>query len=136
MVKTITFGEKPVQFSTSFAWAFAYKAQFGQDPANILMPVIKNGIVDNGGEDITTLVLEEMGFVGIVQMAWAMAKICDQSIPEPVAWVASFGDDFEITPLISELLTEAILSMFTSKNSQTPQPKTKKAAERKKSTSI
>lgn len=42
MIKTLRFGEKDVQFSTSFAWALRYKAQFGNDPVKILIPALKS----------------------------------------------------------------------------------------------
>ena len=110
MVKTLTFGDKQVQFSTSFAWAFAYKSQFGADPAKIFMPAIKKIMLlgadkpaenDEQAEEQAIILYEEMGFTGI----------------------QSFGDDFEALTIVTELIPDAIESCFTSKNLETPSPK-------------
>lgn len=126
MVKTLKIGEKQVQFSTSFAWAFAYKAQFKKDPIKLLIPAVKKATGDEedseeDDSDLTYALLEELGFTGIVEMAWAMAKICDSTLPDPVTWVISLGDDFSVMTFIEELLSEALLSCFTSKNSLAPE---------------
>ena len=126
MVKTLTFGDKQVQFSTSFAWAFAYKDQFRVDPSNIFMPAIKKILLlgaDKPAEEQTFILYEEMGFTGITQVAWAMAKLCDKNLPDPITWIQSFGDDFEALTIVTELLPYAIESCFTSKNLETPSPK-------------
>lgn len=131
MVKTLTFGDKQVQFSTSFAWAFAYKSQFGADPAKIFMPAIKKIMLlgadkpaedDEQAEEQAIVLYEEMGFTGITQVAWAMAKLCDRNLPDPITWIQSFGDDFEALTIVTELIPEAIESCFTSKNLETPSP--------------
>ena len=126
MVKTLTFGDKQVQFSTSFAWAFAYKDQFRVDPSNIFMPAIKKILLlgaDKPAEEQTFILYEEMGFTGITQVAWAMAKLCDKNLPDPITWIQSFGDDFEALTIVTELIPDAIESCFTSKNLETPSPK-------------
>lgn len=41
MRKKIKIGNKEVEFNTSLAWVFIYKAQFGQDPLAVLLPMIK-----------------------------------------------------------------------------------------------
>lgn len=129
MIKTLKFGDKDVQFSTSFAWCFIYKNQFGTDPAKIFMPSIKK-ITRNDMEDMdmAVAIYEEMGFVGITQVAWAMAKLANKSIPDPLTWVQSFGDDFEALTLVTELIPDAIQSCFSSKNLETPPQKDPKEA--------
>ena len=131
MVKTLNFGDKQVQFSTSFAWAFAYKSQFGQDPAKVFMPAIKkimllgadkNAETDEQEEAQAYVLYEELGFTGIAQIAWAMAKLCDRNLPDVMTWISSFGDDFEPLTLVTDLIPEAIESCFTSKNLETPSP--------------
>ena len=126
MVKTLTFGDKQVQFSTSFSWAFAYKDQFRVDPSKIFMPAIKKILLlgaDKPAEEQTFILYEEMGFTGITQVAWAMAKLCDKNLPDPITWIQSFGDDFEALTIVTELIPDAIESCFTSKNLETPSPK-------------
>ena len=145
MVKTVTFGEKQVQFSTSFAWAFAYKSQFGHDPAKIFMPAVQKIMLlgadqkaesEEAETEQVVILYEELGFTGIAQIAWSMAKLCDKSLPDPIAWIQSFGDDFEALTLVTELIPEAIDSVFSSKNLETPSPKDLKAEpeEKKKTT--
>lgn len=125
MVKTIEFGDKKVEFSTSFAWAFIYKNQFKQDPAKVMMPTIRKINSADLDEEAQAIALyEELGFVGIVQIAWAMAKLCNRTLPEPLEWVKSFGDDFAPLDLVMELIPEAIESCFVSKNFQAPNQET------------
>lgn len=123
MVKTITFGDKEIKFSTCFAWAFIYKSQFKADPAKYLIPAIRRMSLADMDEDAQAMAMyEELGFVGIVQIAWSMAKLCDKSIAEPMEWVESFGDDFGALDLVLELIPEAIESCFSSKNLAAPTP--------------
>ena len=129
MIKTLQFGDKSVQFSTSFAWTFIYKSQFKRDAARVLMPTIqKIFFVTDGAEAegekqeaVQAIVLyEELGFTGIAEIAWAMARLCDKTIPEPLQWIESFGDDFSPIDIVTEVITEAITSCFASKNQMTP----------------
>lgn len=127
MVKTLKFGEKEVRFSTSFAWAFVFKNQFHQDPAKLLIPTIvkMDTQTSEDGEQVSDeqqamVLYEELGFTGIVQIAWSMAKLCDRNIPEPIEWVLSFGEDFGALDLVLELMPEAIESCFSTKNSMAP----------------
>lgn len=129
MIKTIEFGEQQVQFNTSFAWTFVYKSQFGVDAAKVLMPVIKDVYATNGKEqsdeeekamDLGGALLEQLGFSGITGIAWSMARLCDKTIPEPLLWVTSYGDDFPVMDLVSELIPEAITSCFATKKSKAP----------------
>lgn len=123
MIKTIQFGDKSIQFSTSFAWAFIYKSQFGKDAAKVLLPAIEKIFLVGGNAPETEdqeavqamMLFEELGFTGIVEISWSMARLCDKTIPEPIQWVESFGDDFEPLTLVTEIITEAITSCFASK---------------------
>lgn len=126
MIKTIKFGEKEVQFSTSFAWTLMYKSQFGQDPVKILIPAIRK-LSQTTEEEQTYAVYEELGVVGIAQIAWAMARLVDKTIPEFEQWIISYGDDFDALELTQELLPAAVESCFTSKNLKTPSKKRMKA---------
>lgn len=132
MIKTMTLGGRDVQFSTSFAWAFTYRAQFGQDPAKVLIPTFKKVMTDETiaaiedddkrQQEQSFALLEELGFTGIVQVAWAMAKLADKNTPVPAEWVESFGDDFPVMDLLDELISEAIISCFSTKKSEAPTP--------------
>lgn len=121
MIKSIQMGEKEVQFSTCFAWVFIYKSQFGKDPAQILLPAVK----DLQGADEATAgytLMEKLGFSGVTEISWAMARLADKKTPEPEAWIASFGDDFALMDLVTDVLPEAIESCFTTKKSGAPIP--------------
>lgn len=125
MIKTITFGEKDVRFSTAFAWTFTYKSQFGHDPMKLLIPAIRR--IDQlpegaTSEDQAYILFEDLGVTGIVQIAWAMAKLCDPSIPDPLGWVDLLGEDLDVGALIGELVVDAIQSCFSTKKSNAPIP--------------
>lgn len=126
MIKTLEFGDKKVSFSTSFAWTFKYKSQFGKDAAKVLMPTIKKTQDPHPShgkpltpEDQAYILYEELGFTGIAEIAWSMASLLDRNIPDPVTWIASFGDDFNSFDLI-ELVIDAIESCFSTKKSPAP----------------
>lgn len=131
MIKTLQFGDKTVQFSTSFAWAFIYKSQFGKDAAKVFVPAIQKIFFMNGNKPAETeeqetvqamMLYEELGFTGIIEVAWAMARLCDKTIPEPIQWIESFGDEFDPLEIITEIIPEAIEACFSSKNQAAPQP--------------
>jgi hypothetical protein len=121
MIKTVQMGEKEIQFSTSFAWVFIYKSQFGKDPAQILLPAVR----DLQGADEETAgytLMEKLGFSGVTEISWAMARLADKKTPDPDAWIASLGDDFDLMSLVTDVLPEAIESCFTTKKSGAPIP--------------
>ena len=132
MLKTMQIGDKEVTFSTAFAWTFIYKSQFGKDPVKSLVPMLKSTFNDPEIEAIENedeksqaqvlAMLEELGFTGVIQIAWAMAKLVDNNISDPLTWLISFGDDFPVMDVMTELVTEAVTSCFATKNLSTPDP--------------
>lgn len=120
MIKTIHMGNKEVKFDTCFAWCFIYKSQFGKDPAQVLIPAIKDQ-TENAQENSYALI-EKLGFTGITEIAWSMAKLANKKIAEPEEWVVKMGEDFEFIEILSELIPEAIESCFTTKKSKAPIP--------------
>ena len=134
MLKTLQFGDKDVTFSTSFAWTLIYKSQFGRDALPILIPIIREANSAKKKADETELAmtfLEKLGFSGVVEIAWSSARLVDPSIPDPLTWVASFGDNFEPLDVISDLFPDLILSCFASKKSKAPIPTVKKTTTKK-----
>lgn len=134
MLKTLQFGDKEVTFSTSFAWTLIYKSQFGRDALPILIPIIREANNAKNKADETELAmtfLEKLGFSGVVEIAWSSARLVDSSIPDPLTWVASFGDNFEPLDVISDLFPDLILSCFASKKSKAPIPPVKKTTTKK-----
>lgn len=140
MLKTFQFGDKSVTFSTSFAWTLIYKSQFGRDALPILIPIIRETANTKKKPDekkpdeneLAMTFLERLGFSGVVEIAWSAARLVDSNIPDPLTWVASFGDDFEPLDVISDLFPDLILSCFASKKSKAPIPTAKKATTTKK----
>lgn len=137
MIKTIEFGDKEVNFSTSFNWMVIFKSQFGEDAAKVIMPLIREMQKPEYNEnDYGFLVYEVLGFTGIAEIAWALAKNADDSVPDPEAWMNELGDDYSAADIASELIPEVIASSFSSKKSMAPKnqkKQTKKAPETKKS---
>lgn len=134
MLKTLQFGDKDVTFSTSFAWTLIYKSQFGRDALPILIPIIReaNNAKNKANEtELAMTFLEKLGFSGVVEIAWSSARLVDPSIPDPLTWVASFGDNFEPLDVISDLFPDLILSCFASKKSKAPIPPVKKTTTKK-----
>lgn len=145
MIKTVQFGSKDVAFSTNFAWVFVYKSQFGLDPAKVLMPVVKkiNSTLEkqqkeadasensSDDEEVGYMLYEELGLTGLADIAWSMARLADKSTPEPQTWVESFGDDFDMSALLQNVIVDAILSCFTSKKSKVLSPAATQATAQK-----
>lgn len=127
MIKTIELGGQNVEFNTSFAWAFIYKSQFGEDPTQILIPAIQKA--NTGAEttqDSGLQLLKELGFMGTCRIAWSMAKLANKEIPEVFEWINGFGDEFYFMDVFEEIISEAVTSCFSSKNSKTPDAQKKK----------
>lgn len=136
MVKTIQMGDRSVNFNTSFAWTFIYKAQFGRDAAKFLIPIVQTIMdsmpqkeadsADTSDENVNLdfipiwPVYEQIGFTGLVEIVWCAAKLADKTIPEPLEWVLSFGDDFEANDLVLELLPAILQSCFATKKYNPP----------------
>lgn len=123
MIKTVTMAGQDVNFSTSFAWTFHYKSQFGSDPIRSLLPAVRGAL--SGAESTQEqgiILLEELGVTGVAEIAWAMARTADKNVKPPLAWIGSFGDDFPVMDLLSEVVVEAIVSCFATKKAEAPDP--------------
>ena len=125
MVKTLKFGDKETNFQTSFTWMFIYKSQFKIDPAKTIIPVIQRVFIESENETEAAFRLFEMlGFTGIAELAWATAKNYDRSLPDPLTWIESFGDNFAPMDIVEEILPDLIEGCFmSSKNSPAPAEK-------------
>jgi hypothetical protein len=69
------------------------------------------------GDTLLEAVFHLGGFelVEIANIAWAMAKECDNDIPDPKTWVAQY-DPFPIDVLAPEVFSLALNGMVSSKN--------------------
>lgn len=122
MTKTLTFGDKDIQISTSLMWAVYYKVQFGEDPAKSIVPTVAKITAYNLTEsDMVAAFMEEIGITGTLQITWAMAKAADRQILPFDAWVEKYGDDIEITDLMLDVIPDVITACFTSKKYTAPE---------------
>ena len=139
MEKTIKIGGKPVKLSNNVSWAIIYRDQFGRDIIPALTPMLAavmdiiSGFLNSAEnpEQITitdalkaldgdVLIdaiahLSALEFVELVNLTWAMAKACDDDIPEPMVWVREF-ETFPVDQIAPEVLKLAFKGLVSSKN--------------------
>ena len=123
MEKTLTINGIETKFNLSFSWAFIYQRQFGSDPMPLISKAASIMSVTTKKTDPveqTMKCMDALGLVGIIDIAWALAKNADKSIPEPEKWVQQFGDDFSPIDIVSDLIVDVILSCISVKNQNTP----------------
>lgn len=140
MRKKIEIGNKEIEFNTSLAWVFIYKAQFGQDPLAVLIPMIKAAAkamisLNNaekaakekagkeekviGFEMLTDMDIDEVfdplyeiEAMEILSIIWALAANATKDIEEPEKWLDSF-ETFPLDEIGKELLpmiAQAVMS--------------------------
>lgn len=139
MEKTIKIGKKEVRLSNNFSWAMIYRDQFGHDILSTLTPMmaaaldVASGILSeasvNGkvemadlisaldGDKFIDAVVHMSGFesVEVAYITWAMAKACDDDIPDPKTWIKGF-DVFPFDTIVPEVFSLALKGLATSKN--------------------
>lgn len=136
MEKTINFGDKSIRLSNNVSWMIIYRDQFGRDIIPALMPMLAAGLdifaglINETGKtdevslgDIAKLAdgdalinaaihVGGFEFVDFINIIWAMAKVCDDDIPEPKAWVRelpAFPVD-EIAPAVFGMIFKGVIS--------------------------
>lgn len=139
MEKTIKIGKKEVRLSNNFSWAMIYRDQFGHDILSTLTPMmaaildVASGVLSevgaNGKVEVVDLlsaldgdkfldaVIHMSGFesVEIAYITWAMAKACDDNIPDPKTWIREF-ESFPMDTIVPEVFSLALKGLATSKN--------------------
>lgn len=139
MIKTIKVGNKEVQFDNNVGWAMIYKDQFGEDIIPTIMPMlasaldILSGLVNEAGKDKeiglmdilkladgdalinASIHLGSLEFVSFINIAWALAKNADDSIPDPKTWVRQF-DEFPVDTLAPAIVKLIFKGLVSSKN--------------------
>ena len=140
MEKTIKVGKQEFRLNNNFGWAMTYRDQFGHDIIPTLTPMLAaaldvasgiireasdNGIIKSPADVLKVLdgdtLLEAVFHLGsfelveIANITWAMAKECDNDIPDPKTWVAQY-DPFPIDVLAPEVFSLALNGMVSSKN--------------------
>lgn len=139
MIKTIKIGERDVRFDTSLAWMFKYKAQFGNDPIDVIMPSIKAAIplveIEDGkltlaDLDLLTDILSELNFTEALQLIWALAANGDKEIDNPEVWYSTF-EFFPLDEVLSEVGPALFESCISTKKFKALSQKLKKAVPKK-----
>jgi len=137
MEKTLTIGGKDVRLSNNLVWAMIYRDQFGRDIVPALTPLLAavldvvSGFVQESGGTITAAdalkalngdtlidaVAHLSGFesVEIINVTWAMAKACNDDLPEPERWIRGF-DSFPLDVVVPEVFSLAFQGMVSEKN--------------------
>ena len=140
MEKTIRIGKQDVRLTNNVSWAIVYRDQFGHDIIPTLTPMLAaaldiiSGMVgevaDGKGRVSLGDVLEKLDgdrlfdvmahlsgleFVELINITWAMAKACDDDIPDPKTWVRGF-DEFPVDRIAPEVFKLAFKGLVSSKN--------------------
>ena len=108
MIFTINIDGKPVEFSNALIWQFKYKSQFKEDPTDFIIDALEVTTKSNGDEQAAYLAaVKVVKFGRLANIAWAMAKAANNSIPAPPVWQASFKN-FPVLDIGIECLAYAI----------------------------
>lgn len=165
MIKTIKLDEGvELTLSNNNVWLYEYQDQFGHDILPDLMPLLgavlrlienisEQGLSIKEAQEITKAVAGEGGYDALIELAglritdliniaWAMAKVADDNIPEPKKWLRSF-ESFPLDIVVPEVFTMAAQGAMSRKNWESLQqwigklraPKKKKSTKRTSTTS-
>lgn len=139
MESTITIGNKDVRLNNRVGWTITYRDQFGHDIVPALMPLfagvldVISGLVKETGktknigiEDVLGVLdgdtlmnafihLSGVEFVELLNIAWAMAREADDSLPDPKTWIRQF-ETFPVDEVAPEVVKLAFKGMCSSKN--------------------
>ena len=108
MIFTIDIDGKPVEFSNALIWQFKYRSQFKEDPTDFIIDALEATTKSNGDEQAAYLAaVKVVKFGRLANIAWAMAKAANKSIPAPPVWQASFKN-FHVLDIGIECLAYAI----------------------------
>lgn len=167
MIKTIKLDEGvELTLSNSNVWLYEYQDQFGHDILPDLMPLLgavlrlienisEQGLSVKEAQEITKAVAGEGGYDALIELAglritdliniaWAMAKAADDSVPEPKKWLRSF-EAFPLDIVVPEVFAMAAQGAMSRKNwtslqqwigkLRAPKEKKKKSTKRNSATS-
>lgn len=129
MLVTLEIDKKEVQFDTSISWMYIYKAQFQEDPMQMIKPLLnligktaetegsenKSDIFNNPLEIFDILPLQK-----VLNVAWALAANADDSIFQtpPLRWFKQF-DKFPLDDVFFTLIPAIVQSMVSEKKYST-----------------
>lgn len=137
MEKVIMIGSTEVKLSNSIAWTMEYRDQFGRDVIQDHLPffasiteALATIVSENGTELTMTDILKSIegrvmdlmiplmqldGMQTIINVTWAMAKACDDSLPPPKQWIRQF-DEFPLDVVVPAVYSLAFSGFVSSKN--------------------
>ena len=139
MEKTIKIGKQDVRLTNNVSWAMTYRDQFGHDIIPTLMPLaaaaldIVSGVIDEvsiggkvevadllramDGDKLLDAVIHLSGleFVELINITWAMAKACDDDLPDPKTWAKGLTE-FPVDKIAPEVFSLAFKGLVSSKN--------------------
>lgn len=139
MEKTIKIGKQDVRLTNNVSWAITYRDQFGHDIIPTLTPMlaaaldILSGMISELGADGKVEIKDILGmldgdrlfdimahlsgleFVELINITWAMAKACDDDLPDPKTWAKGF-DEFPVDKIAPEVFSLAFKGLVSSKN--------------------
>ena len=139
MEKTIKIGKRDVRLTNNVSWAMTYRDQFGHDIIPTLMPLaaaaldIVSGVIDEvsiggkvemadllramDGDKLLDAVIHLSGleFVELINITWAMAKACDDDLPDPKTWAKGLTE-FPVDKIAPEVFSLAFKGLVSSKN--------------------
>lgn len=138
MEKIITINDtQQIKLSNSIAWTMEYRDQFGRDVIQDHLPffasiteALATIVSENGTELTMTDILKSIegrvmdlmiplmqldGMQTILNVTWAMAKACDDSIPPPKQWIRQF-DEFPLDVVVPAVYSLAFSGFVSSKN--------------------
>lgn len=112
MIFTINIDGKPVEFSNALIWQFKYKSQFKEDPTDFIIDALAvtsqfEGKTEEEERAAYLAAVKVIKFGRLANIAWAMAKAANNSIPAPPVWQASFKS-FPVLDIGIECLAYAI----------------------------
>lgn len=112
MEKTVYIDEKPVRLKSTAAITKKYKAQFRRDYFADMLKIAK--VFGNGKDKkLSGISYEDLGELDmdvLYDIIWTMAKMADNSIPDPETWLDRFETFpiMEIMPEIQDMLTSSM----------------------------
>ncbi len=108
MIFTINIDGKPVEFSNALIWQFKYKSQFKEDPTDFIIDALEATDKSCNDEQAAYMAaVKVIKFGRLANIAWAMAKAANNSIPAPPVWQSSFKS-FPVLDIGIECLAYAI----------------------------
>ncbi len=111
MEKTIEISGKQVNFKTSGAIPKRYKMQFQRDFFKDLLSMGAAASVDG---KVSVDEIKNINFDLFYDIAWAMAKTADPTIPDPLTWLDGF-EEFPIMEILPELQDMLAATISTTK---------------------